>query len=95
MNEEHQLSTELQRGTKAKLLLEDPLLIEAFQKLESEYFDAWKQSSVEATEQREKIWLMYATVSSVQAQLASVIVTGKMAEDQLKVIQQRKKNGIW
>tara|TARA_Y100000296_G_scaffold36285_1_gene42033 strand:+ start:443 stop:730 length:288 start_codon:yes stop_codon:yes gene_type:complete len=95
MNEEHQLSTELQRGVKAKLLLEDPLLTEAFQTLEDEYLSAWKQSSVEATEQREKIWLMYATISEVKAQLTTVVTTGDMAKAQLEALQKRKKNGIF
>ena len=45
------------REQEAKLLLENPVFVEAFSKLEEELLDLWKMSGSTDIDQRESFWL--------------------------------------
>lgn len=68
------------RGDAAERLLKDELLNEAFNVLEQEYTNLWKQTKPSDEAAREKLWLSLRQLEMVRAQLHSVVQTGKVAK---------------
>jgi len=83
------LSKEISRGEKAKLLLEEPLLKEAFEILKIEYKEALLQTKHDEDAVRKVLWQAYHITDKVENHLRTVMDTGKLAAQQ---IQQLKKN---
>lgn len=79
---EGKLRGEQSRGQRAKALLRDPLMLEAFSKLEETYLDAWKNPSSSADE-RETLFQMYQALMVVQGHLNEVVETGNLAKIEL------------
>jgi hypothetical protein len=72
--------SEQDRGAKAEALLRNPMFQEAFQVLEEKYMDAWKNSPVKATDDREKLFQMYQNLIAVKGHLEEVVNTGNLAK---------------
>lgn len=80
------------RGQKAKALLENELLKEAFDVLEAEYIEAWKTNGVSMTPAdakiptrldaagRDRLWQAYQIIGKVRGHLERVVTDGKSAE---------------
>ena len=77
------LEINLQRGDRAKLLLEDELLNEMLAKIEEDCFREIRSSNLLEGEVREKAYLILKTVDILKSKLRTVMDTGKMAEVQL------------
>jgi hypothetical protein len=77
------LEINLQRGDRAKLLLEDELLNEMLAKIEEDCFREIRASTLLEGEVREKAYLILKTVDILKTKLRTVMDTGKMAEVQL------------
>lgn len=75
---------EILRAEKARALLTDPLISEAFATLEDEYVTSWITSPVRDAEARETIWRHLQALRKVHAHLNSVVTTGTMARQQLR-----------
>lgn len=71
---------EAQRGQDAKRLLEEPLLKEAFETIEQELIEQWKQAPARDVEGREKLWLMLHLLNKVHGHLESVMASGQLAQ---------------
>ena len=78
---------EQNRGERAKALMRDPLIVEAFEVLEDKYISAWKDSS-SSQDERETLFQMYQALMVVQGHLSEVIETGDFAK--LEITLQRK-----
>lgn len=74
---------EVLRGERAALLLQEPLLIEAFQLIESELMDKWHKTSPREAADRESLYLQVKSLREVQAKLYQVVETGKVAKARL------------
>ena len=74
---------EIQRGQQAKRILEDPIYIEALQKVSAELDLEWINSPIRDTEGREKIYMMRKMLNVLLVQLQSVMETGKLASKQI------------
>ena len=74
---------EIQRGQQAKRILEDPIYIEALQKVSQELDQEWINSPIRDTEGREKIYMMRKMLGVLHVQLQSVMETGKLATKQV------------
>jgi len=72
--------TEIQRGYKAKQLLDEPLLKEAFDKLEALYKEEIFLTKVDEDKERTNIYLCYNTLTTVKAHLLEIMQTGELAE---------------
>ena len=83
MENEGKLRQNLDRGEKAQALLRNEILIETFDFLEKQYHDAWANSSVDQNEAREKIFMMLQNLQTVKQHIESVVMTGKLTNDQL------------
>ena len=74
---------EIQRGHRAKQILEDPIFVEALQKVSQELDQEWINSPIRDTEGREKIYMMRKMLGVLHVQLQSVMETGKLATKQI------------
>ena len=72
--------TDQQRGEQAKRILEDPLFVEAVQKIRQDLQIEWLNSELQNTEQRENIFVMRRMLEVVLVQLQSVMETGKLSQ---------------
>jgi hypothetical protein len=80
---EGKLNEDRDRGAQAERLLRDPLLVEAFDVLENEFMQAWRQSAVADTEARERIYNLCQALEGVKGHLKTVVDTGKLAQANL------------
>ena len=86
MTDEFTLRKDAERGQRAKRLLEDELLIEAFSGLEAAYIQAWKDTHAGNTEGREKLYLAIKVLPAVRANLDSIASSGYLAEHELTML---------
>lgn len=73
------MEKEQERSIKAKRILEDPIFVEAIQKIRQDLELQWLNSDIKDSEQRENIFLMRRMTEVVMMQLQSVLETGKLA----------------
>ena len=83
------LTSEVSRGEKAKLLLEEPLIKESFETLKKEFQQAILNKKQNEDEARRALWQAYHLTDRVENHLRTVMETGKLAATQLN---QLKKN---
>tara|TARA_R110000772_G_scaffold239452_1_gene351531 strand:+ start:244 stop:531 length:288 start_codon:yes stop_codon:yes gene_type:complete len=81
----------MERGEQAAGLLRNEILQEAFENLENEFILAWKQSSVEDSQNRERLYMLCQNLSAVRGYLENVVTSGKLAKSQLDELQNRLK----
>lgn len=68
------------RLRRAKALLEDELLTEAFDTLRTELMDRWENSASSEAEARESIWLGLQLLLRIRRHLESILMTSEMAK---------------
>lgn len=71
---------EIRRGRDAAQLLAHPMLVEAFQDIETEIVSKWQSSPARDAEGREKLWMMLQLLRRVKAHLSSHVETGMVAQ---------------
>ena len=74
---------EIQKGNRAKQILEDKIFAEAVKRVSDELDLEWINSPVRDTEGREKIYMMKKMLNVLLVQLRSVMETGKLASKQI------------
>jgi hypothetical protein len=74
-----------QREQRAKILLDDPLFVEAFEILEKELLLSWSRTNSNDVDQRESCWLATRLLERVKAHITSIVETGHMA----KILEQQ------
>jgi hypothetical protein len=84
MIDDDKLQRDAARGLRAKALLEDELVVEAFTKLEAEYLAAWKSSDPDDAAGRERVWIAVNLLGKVRDHLGRFVADGKLAERQLQ-----------
>lgn len=80
----------LSRANRAKQLLEDDLLKEAFESVNAALNDAWAVSTIAQTDEREKLWLMIKLLARVRSHLEAVMQGGKLATARLTEIERKR-----
>tara|TARA_Y100001951_G_C11039391_1_gene129371 strand:- start:21 stop:293 length:273 start_codon:yes stop_codon:yes gene_type:complete len=83
------LTSEVSRGEKAKLLLDEPLIKESFETLKQEFQLAIFNTKHNEDDARRALWQAYHVTEKIENQLRTVMETGKLAATQLN---QLKKN---
>lgn len=98
MSDENKLIRDAGRGVRARQLIEDELLVEAFKMLEDAYTLGWRNTTIDDTAAREKLFLAVNLVGKVRKHLAVVLDGGKLAQAELAEIAQaaerKKRFGI-
>lgn len=77
------LEDEVRRGERARRLLEDPLLVEAFDAVEAGIRSAWAGTGEAEERERERLWLMLRLLGRVRGHIVGAMETGRLAERQL------------
>ncbi len=84
MSDEIKLTRDRDRGDKAKALLDNPLLMEAFKYLDESYLAAWRQSPALDTQAREKLHIAVNVLAKVQDHLRAVVSSGTLAAKEIE-----------
>ena len=82
-DEAQELRGRIARAERGRALAEDPLLVEAFDRLEQRFTLAWRFSPADAQEQRERLWHHLQALAEVRAELNSVLDDGTLARQAL------------
>ena len=83
---------EVWRAQKARQFLEDPMIKEALDGIQSRIIEQWSDTPIKDVELREKTWMMYNIHKLFVEHLREHIATGEMASLQLR---QPKKFGVF
>lgn len=74
----------INRGINARLILDDPLVQEAFANLETMYIEDWKTSTVDDEVKRERAYMSLRALNDFKSALQSFVDTGKIAGKQVE-----------
>ena len=91
MTDELALNKAAERGARAQRLLEDDLLVEAFETLDRDYSRAWRATAARDTDARERLWQAVQVVAKVRDHLIRVVNGGTLAQRQINELADRKK----
>ena len=69
-----------ERVRRAKSLIDDPLLNEAFDVLKEDLMNRWAYSGSTDLEARESIWLAIRLLDKIRSHITSIVETGHMNE---------------
>jgi hypothetical protein len=78
------LQLEVNRSEKAKLVLQEPIFLEAIIELKKLYSQSLLNTGVNEQDAREKLWLAYQVVGKVEQHFIEIMETGKLAKRQLE-----------
>jgi hypothetical protein len=97
-SDESRLGEAAAKALRARELLDNELLAEAFARLEESYTLAWRATAIDDVAGREKLFLAINIVGKVRDHLNAVIANGKLAQAELKelaqVSERRRRFGI-
>lgn len=79
------------RAERATALLRNEILQEAFTYLDDQFVQAWRQTAVGDTENRERLYNLCQALQSVKGYIEGVVTDGKMAQAQLKELKNSQK----
>lgn len=74
----------INRGINARLILDDPLVQEAFANLETMYIEDWKTSTVDDEVKRDRAYMSLRALNDFKSALQSFVDTGKIAGKQVE-----------
>lgn len=98
MNNENKLIRDAGHGVRARQLLDDELIVEAFKTLEEAYMTGWRRTTIDDVAGREKLFLAVNIVAKVRDHLAAAVTNGKLAQAELeeiaRVAERKKRFGI-
>lgn len=90
MTDEDALRKDVNKADRARALLEDPVLTEAFDKLRLQYLQAIEDSAPTDSDQREKLFIAMRTLPAVKKHLESMLFNGSVAARQLANLEDDK-----
>lgn len=70
---------DINRGERARRILEDELFVEAVAQIERECFEAWKAASWKEADKREALYRQMKALGEVQTRLRAIMEGGKVA----------------
>jgi hypothetical protein len=82
------------RGVRAQALLDNELLKEAFEKIESFTLDAFKNSKADEAQLRDDAWRSYKLLQNLKGELSRLVITGKDASKQLLQVKKPFLQGV-
>ncbi len=88
-HDELKLAAQAERGARAKALLEDELLVEAFEKVDAFYMAAFRNSGAEEIDTRERAWTALSLLKDVRSALEGVARDGRVAQQTIAKLRDR------
>lgn len=89
MTEQEKLTKETQTGSAAREILESPVYQGAVAAYREELLEQWENSPARDAGGREQLWLMIKMLTRLTNNLESLMMTGKMATEQLLLMEAR------
>lgn len=83
-NTELELRRIASQAERARAIIEDPLLVNAFEQLDARFLAAWRNSPADQPELRERLWHHIQALAEVRAELNTVLNDGTMARAALE-----------
>ena len=90
--ENNNLYQQVSRGTRAKALLDDPLLKEGFEYLFEQYRTEIFNTNYKDDEQRQVLWMAFNMLDKIKGHLLTAMETGKLASSELEQLTRQSKN---
>jgi len=85
------LNEQATRGDKAKQLLDNELIKDAFDVIEKTILDAWRNSSADQKDERDNAYIMFRLLQNFKEQFKRAIITGNAAKKELLMIKDPSK----
>lgn len=82
--------TDLARAERARLILEDPLVVDALADIRAELLAAWQASPARDTEGREHLFRFFKVAEKFELALKSHMETGALVSAHLRAEEERK-----
>lgn len=82
------------RGTRAKRILEDDMVVEAFAAIEKEIADGWKDSRAHDEKGRENAYLLHRILGQFKGEFERIVRDGDVAKSVLDRLKQKAKQKI-
>ncbi len=71
---------EIRKAQDAEVLLNNPILVSAFEQIEAAYTDQFRRSRIGESEKREHCFMMLQATRDLRGLLREIVTTGKLAE---------------
>lgn len=91
---EDQLSADIARGESAKAVIENEAFKLAFDALTNDLTNKWQNSPARDAEGREKLYLMLTLTKAFRANLESLILSGRLAQDKRRSLMERVQSSL-
>jgi hypothetical protein len=88
MDTEQELRRVVAQAERARLIIDDPLLVGAFEALDARFLLAWRNSPADKPELRERLWHHIQALAEVRAEMQTVLDDGSMARAALEEMRQ-------
>ncbi len=86
---------EVSRGVRARAILDDPLVAEAFAAIERECLAEWRRAPARDVEGRERLWLMLKMAERLRAHFESLIDGGRLAGERIAALKKERLAGFF
>ena len=73
------------RGNQAQYILDNEAFKEAMTIMKARVLQAWKETSLQNTEERDFYWLQIKAIDALEINLKTMLETGKMASIQMEI----------
>lgn len=83
------------RGVRARAILEDPLVAEAFAAVERGILDAWRATPARDVTGRERLFLAVGLLGRVRQALTAVVETGRLADHSIAALRRGERPWPW
>ena len=80
---------QIRQGKRAEVLLNDPLLKQAFEDLLEIYKQEIFNTKFAESEKRTYLWVAYNLVDKIRGHLQSIMTSGKLTQDELDNLNKR------
>ena len=80
------LETQLRRGKRAQVLLDDPLLKQGFKDLLDTYRDEIFNTNFADDEKRRSLWMAYNMLDKIRGHLQTIMESGTLAQKDLELL---------
>ena len=83
------LETQIRQGKRAQVLLNDPLLKQAFEDLLETYKNEIFNTNFADDEKRRSLWMAYNMLDKIKGHLQTVMESGRLAQKDLELLNKR------
>ena len=82
----YKIETQVREGKRAQVLLNDPLLKQAFEDLLETYKQEIFYTNFADDDKRRHLWMAYNMVDKIQGHLQTIMESGKLAQKDLELL---------